>query len=464
MNLQYIDLIHQTYDFPQDGFRVEDDYLKFNEVPLKYMIETFGTPFKMTYLPKVNEHINKSRMMFQKAFQEHDYDGEYVYTYCTKSSHFSYILNRVLDEKVHLELSSAYDVDIIKRLAASGKLPLDTYIVCNGYKTRAYLDGMLDLIKMGYTNVIPILDHTDEIDFYAAFDVPTVQLGLRLATEEEPDFDLYTSRFGIKHQYLPRFYKERIASNPKFKLAMLHFFIYTGIKDSIYYWTELNRSINVYCQIKSMAPDLMALNIGGGMPIRNSLSFEFDYEYMIGEIVRQIKKSCQQSNIKEPNIFTEFGSYTVGESGASIYQVLGEKRQNDREVWYLINNSLITTLPDTWGLQKKFILLAINKWKSDYQRVILGGLTCDNDDYYDSEANNGRVYLPIINRYDEPLYIGFFHTGAYQESLGGYGGIQHCLIPSPKHILVDKDENGEFTYTIFAPEQNPDQVMTTLGY
>ena len=143
---------------------------------------------------------------------------------------------------------------------------------------------------------------------------------------------------------------------------------------------------------------------------------------------------------------------------------MAEKRQNDREVWYQIDNSLITTLPDTWGLQKKFILLAVNKWNSDYQRVILGGLTCDNDDYYATDANKGRVHLPRFERYEEPLYIGFFHTGAYQESLGGFGGIQHCLIPSPKHILIDKNEDGTFKYELFAEEQKAENVMKTLGY
>jgi arginine decarboxylase len=48
-----------------------------------------------------------------------------------------------------------------------------------------------------------------------------------------------------------------------------------------------------------------------------------------------------------PNIFTEFGSFTVGESGGAIYQIL-QKQQNDREKWNMIDSSFITTLPDTY--------------------------------------------------------------------------------------------------------------------
>jgi hypothetical protein len=47
------------------------------------------------------------------------------------------------------------------------------------------------------------------------------------------------------------------------------------------------------------------------------------------------------------------------------------------------------------------------------------------------------------------LYNGFFNTGAYQETIGGYGGLHHCLIPQPKHILIDRDENGILATEVF---------------
>ena len=47
----------------------------------------------------------------------------------------------------------------------------------------------------------------------------------------------------------------------------------------------------------------------------------------------------------------------------------------------------------------------------------LGGLTCDSDDYYNSEQHTNAIYLPVFSD-TKPLYIGFFHTGAYQETIG----------------------------------------------
>jgi len=173
--------------------------------------------------------------------------------------------------------------------------------------------------------------------------------------------------------------------------------------------------------------------------------------------------ACDANKVPEPDIFTEFGSFTVGESGGAIYSVVFQKQQNDREKWNMIDSSFITTLPDSWSISKRFIMLPINKWESQYERVFLGGLTCDSDDYYNSEQHVNAIYLPEYDE-EETLYIGFFNTGAYQEAIGGFGGIQHCLIPAPKHVLISKDEDGKVTTRLYSKEQSYKSMLKTLGY
>jgi arginine decarboxylase len=465
MNNQYSTLINQTFNFPQEGFDVVDNELYFNDIPLMDIIKQYGTPLRISYLPKISSQIQKAKRMFNVAMAKVDYKGKYVFCYCTKSSHFSFVLDEVLKNDVHIETSSAFDLNIIKEQFQKKALDKNTYIICNGYKRSNYKQNITELINDGF-NVIPVLDHLDEIDFYKKnCKVNNVNLGIRISTEEEPSFTFYTSRLGIRSSEIINLYKEKIKNNSKFSLKLLHFFINTGIKDTIYYWTELNKCLNVYKELRAICPTLDSLNIGGGMPIRTSLGFEYDYEYMIEEIVAQIKTFCDQNDIPEPNIFTEFGSFTVGESGASLYSVVDQKQQNDRETWYFIDSSFITTLPDTWGINQRFILLAINNWDKPYGPVNLGGMTCDSMDYYNTEAHTNQVFMPIIEKNQkQPQYIGFFHTGAYQEALSGYGGTQHCLIPAPKHVLIDRDEDGKITTRLFAKEQSYKSMLKILGY
>ena len=73
------------------------------------------------------------------------------------------------------------------------------------------------------------------------------------------------------------------------------------------------------------------------------------------------------------------------------------------------------------------------------------------------------IYLPKFSE-RRPLYIGFFNTGAYQETIGGFGGLQHCLIPTPKHVLINRDSNGELTTSVFAEQQTSEQLLSILGY
>jgi len=182
-------------------------------------------------------------------------------------------------------------------------------------------------------------------------------------------------------------------------------------------------------------------------------------------LIKNIKEACDKGNIREPDIFTEFGRFTVGEAGAIIFKVLEQKQQNDTETWHIINNSLMNTIPDAWSIFEKFILLPVNKWDREYGRANIGGISCDHSDYYNSEDLNQEVVLPLIKPGDkEPLYLGFFHTGAYQDSISGYGGIKHCLIPAPKHVIIDRDEKGNIVDYVYREEQSVDEMFNILGY
>ncbi|MEQ8687662.1 MAG: arginine decarboxylase [Imperialibacter sp.] len=461
----YFDLIDQTFEFPTEEFRVENNQLLFNEVNLMDVIEQYGTPLKLTYLPKISERIQYAKEIFNNAIAKHKYGGKYTYCYCTKSSHFSFVLEEALKNDIHIETSSAYDIPIVRNLFEKGKISKDTFVVCNGFKRPLYTEYVTDLINDGFKNCVPILDNLGELDKYeSGVTVDEFQIGIRVAADEEPNFAFYTSRLGIRYNNIIDFYKNRIKDGKsKAKLKMLHFFINTGIKDTAYYWSELSRFIYMYCELKKTCPELDTIDIGGGFPIKSSLAFEFDYPYMAEQIVENIQWICNKNNVPVPDIFTEYGSFTVGESGATIYSVLDQKLQNDKELWYMMDGSFITHLPDVWGLNQKYIMLPINNWDNNFHKVNLGGLTCDSMDYYNSEAHTSEVFLPVIED-DETLFFGFFHTGAYQESLGGYGGIQHCLIPAPKHIIIDRDQRGTVTTKLFREEQESDSMLKILGY
>ncbi|HBG53927.1 MAG TPA: arginine decarboxylase, partial [Rikenellaceae bacterium] len=311
MKNKYIDLIQQSFDFPQEEFRVENGELLFHSIPVMDLIRQYGTPLKFYYLPNISKQIQKAKRLFNVAMAKVDYEADYHYCYCTKSSHFSFVMEEALKNDIHIETSSAFDINLIESLYEQKIVDKDLYVICNGYKKQQYIENIARLVNSGWENTISILDNMPEIEALDNAVKDTCKIGIRIAAEEEPKFEFYTSRLGIRYSDVVPYYHKYIKRNQKFKLKMLHFFINTGIQDNAYYWNELAKCVNVYCDLKNFCPDLDSLNLGGGLPVRNSLSFDYDYEYMTEEIIAQIKSICTSRKVKEPDIFTEFGSFTV---------------------------------------------------------------------------------------------------------------------------------------------------------
>jgi arginine decarboxylase len=457
----YLEFLDLSVGFPQEGFKVVNDTLFFHDIDLMEIVETYGTPLRFTYLPIISKKIQQAKLYFQKAFIRNDYRGTYTYCYCTKSSHFRHVLEEALKNDIHIETSSAFDIPIIEALERRGMIKKDTMVVCNGFKREQYKQNIVDLIHDGFTNIIPVLDNKEEFNFYQNELEQPCKLGIRIAVEEQPDYEFYTSRLGVRAEDIIDFYLHKIKRAPNFKLVMLHFFVNSGIRDTPYYWNELEKCVQLYCKLSKVNPDLHVLNIGGGLPFRNSLDFQFDYEYIINEIVSRIKQICEENEVREPDLVTEFGSYTVAEASGLLFRVIGRKQQNDREKWLMLDCSIMTTLPDVWALNQRYILLPINNWDAEYERVNLGGITCDSQDFYNHDAHIKVLFLPKTRKQQ---FLGFFHTGAYQETLSGLGGIHHCLIPTPRHLLIRKTQENRLDFEIFTEEQNSREVLKILGY
>jgi arginine decarboxylase len=53
------------------------------------------------------------------------------------------VISEALNHGVHLETSSSFDIDLIRKLYEKGKINKKTYLIHNGHKTDDYLDKLL---------------------------------------------------------------------------------------------------------------------------------------------------------------------------------------------------------------------------------------------------------------------------------------------------------------------------------
>jgi arginine decarboxylase len=241
---------------------------------------------------------------------------------------------------------------------------------------------------------------------------------------------------------------------------MYHAMVGSQLTDREEFIGRLKPAMEIYARLRQRHPALSIFNFGGGMPVSMTLDFDFDYHAFVRLLLTTMQEVCGRYKVPVPDIMGEFGRYTTSEHGAHLFKIVSAKDNNSDLPWYIIDGSIMSSFPDSWALAEHFIVLPLNHLDMPFHQVQLGGITCDSDDQYPPKKSESPLYLPVETR---DLYIGFFSIGAYQEMLGGVKGSKHCVLPEAYELIVDKDENGRFTYEIL-PGQKAIDILHNLGY
>jgi arginine decarboxylase len=109
---------------------------------------------------------------------------------------------------------------------------------------------------------------------------------------------------------------------------------------------------------------------------------------------------------------------------------------------YLANFSIFQSLPDTWSIDQVFPAAPLSRHgeRPSVTAEIID-ITCDSDGCVKSFAHpeENLRFLPLHEPHaqkKEPYYLGFFMTGAYQDSLGN----DHNLLSRTHDVIVQPSE------------------------
>ncbi len=466
----YGDWLQEKYDRPNGQLNsflsLRDQHLYLCDLDLTEQVQHYGTPLELVYTPLINDRVRQMIDWFAEARAATHYPGGFIYANASKANVAEEVIRHAIIGGAHYETSSSYDIDIARLLWQHKVLPGDRLIINNGFKLGAYADNIKQLRREGHTNVVPVFDSPQEIDLFADFELPlTVGLRQRIdhTVTKRSQLGRVESRFGMPFSELSA-QADRLAKLPNLSLQLYHAMIGSQLEDEARFLQALLVATECYCDLKAAHPSLTYFDFGGGMPVPYSLHFDFDYRGFAQRLLAEINECCQQRGVDPPTIIGEFGRYTSAEHGAHLFQVLEAKPTAHPDAsWYIIDSSLMVSLPDTWGLNQKFIVLPLNGYDRPTQKVWLGGLTCDSDDFYQEDGTPGYLTLPEF-RPDEPLYLGFFSTGAYQEMLSGVRGVHHCLLPEAKEVIIERDPATGKERRRVIQGQSSVAILDTLGY
>lgn len=444
-----------------DYLAVRDGRLHFEDLDLYATVRQYGSPLELVYTPLIERRVREMIALFADARAATGYRGGFVYANATKANVAEEVVRHALLAGAHQETSSTYDVDIARLLWRAGVLPPDRLVICNGFKVPSYADNIKALRREGYVNVLPVLDSPAEVDAFATLELP-LMVGLRQRIEAgvttRAALDRVESRFGMGFDELAA-QADRLAGLPHLAFRLYHAMLGSQLDREEEWLASLLFAVEYYCTLRERHPSLEYFDFGGGMPVAYSLDFSFDYAGFARRLLAGVKGVCARRGVPEPTIVGEFGRYTTAEHGAHLFRVVEEKPAGGGAAWYLVDSSLMVSLPDSWGIGQKFIVLPLNGYDRPTRRVWLGGLTCDSDDVYREAGEPGYLTLPAA---DGELYLGFFGTGAYQEMLSGVRGVHHCLLPEAKELIVERDAAGERRRVMHG--QTSRNVLSVLGY
>ncbi len=148
---------------------------------------------------------------------------------------------------------------------------------------------------------------------------------------------------------------------------------------------------------------------------------------------------------------------------------------------YFLNLSVFQSLLDSWGIEQIFPVMPIHRLGEEpTRRGVLADITCDSDGRVDRFPGEygPKTTLELHAREadaergagtDEPYYLGFFLTGAYQETLGDLHNLLgdthavHVSLGSDGRWRIDTVVEGDTVRDVLSYVQfDPDELRSRL--
>ncbi|MBI5414201.1 hypothetical protein HZA38_01670 [Candidatus Peregrinibacteria bacterium] len=411
------------------------------------IVKKYGTSTEIVFPTVIEKRVRDLIETFNAYIKILGYKGKFFYHYAMKVNQNKEIVLTAVAEGANLEVSSANELFLVKRMVEQDKFNVKIRVICNGPKTKKYLD-LIEELKMKGLVVIPVIEDYVELEYLKKFK-GEVGIRVNLDVKVKSYWDKKFNRFGFTETELLNIGKIK-------NLSVLHYHISSQIESMEGIVRPMKRALELYAQLREKNPGLDTLDIGGGagVPYEKKKRF-YSGKSLIHFIVKSAISTCNKLGVRHPNLIVEWGRYVAAPSQITIYKILAEKTVENKgnNQWYVIDGSFMNDLIDTWAIHQKWHVVPVNCMKTrKLQKIWLAGSSCDSDDKY--TAGGSYILLPKLNETDE-LYIAFLDTGAYQDSLASH----HCLLSSPLKLIA---QNGEIK--VGRKRESAEDIGKTFGW
>ncbi|MEK7541436.1 MAG: hypothetical protein AAB533_01150 [Patescibacteria group bacterium] len=413
------------------------------------LVRKFGSSLEI-FLPfVVEERLNRLFTVFDRNIKQLGYKGKFFYHYPMKVNQNREAVLPLVSEGAHLEVGSHNELALVRKLWESDSVNTKIRILCNGPKTKNYVDLIHHLAERA-VRVVPIIEDAAELDEFKEFK-GDIGVRVNLQVKVRSHWDKKADRFGLLADEIVDLGKIR-------NLKLLHYHIGSQIERGADIIAAMKEALHVFRKVRAANPSLDTLDIGGGFAIPYEKKPMYSLESVSKQMIAVLKRLADQWEMPHPNIVVEWGRHVMAPAQITIFRIVSAKAvpKGLAKFWYIIDGSFMNDLLDTWAIHQKWHIVPVNRLNDKKKhRVWLAGLSCDSDDKY--TARDGYVSLPRLEDLNpgEDLYIAIFDTGAYQDAFASH----HCLLSSPLKLVL---QNG--IVTVARKRETADDIGKLFGW
>ena len=274
---------------------------------------------------------------FAAAIAEHDYKGRFRGVYPIKVNQQRHVVEELVEYGAPhgLGIEAGSKPELLVALALHENP--DGYILCNGYKDKAYIETALLAQKLG-RHVIITVDRAQEIDTILAcsreLDIrPVIGVRARLSTKGAGKWVESTgdrSKFGLTTGEMVDAVEKLKSEGMLDCLQLLHFHIGSQITAIRAIRDAMREASRIFVELHMMGANMRIIDCGGGLGVDydgSRTNFHSSVNYTLAEyardIVSEISDACAAKNVPHPDIVTESGRALVAHHSVLVFNVLG---------------------------------------------------------------------------------------------------------------------------------------------
>jgi arginine decarboxylase len=311
------------------------------DVSLHELIDGLGDrgtdmPVLLRFRDILHSRIRELNESFRHAIKEIDYNGAYRGVYPIKVNQQRQVIEEItaFGKHYHYGLEAGSKAELIAALAHLHDT--ESFLVCNGYKDREFIDLALHAQKMGI-NVLLVLEMPSELDLVlersASLGVrPDLGIRVRLSTRGSGQWQESAgdkSVFGLNAAQVIEVVDRLRDSGLLDCLRMLHFHQGSQIPNIAAIREGVTEAARIYCDLVREGAPMGVLDIGGGLAVDydgSHTDFHASCNYSIQEyctdVLEVISQVCNEGGIEHPDIISESGRAVVAYYSVLVFNIL----------------------------------------------------------------------------------------------------------------------------------------------